>query len=176
MIQPSMRSVVPSATGSRNSKRSLACSKRRPWLRITLVGVRMSMHHLPMPEPFKLADQTVVAFAATTDPKRARVFYADTLGLPLLYEQLPFALVFDAHGTTLRVQIVNKVVPAGYTVLGWRVENIVTAAKALQEAGVNFERFPGMEQDDLGIWSSPSGAKVAWFKDPDGNTLSIGQQ
>ncbi len=75
----------------------------------------------------------------------------------------------------LRLKIVGKVVPAGYTVLGWQVPNIVAAAKALSEAGVQFERYPGMQQDELGIWSSPGGDSVAWFKDPDGNTLSISQ-
>jgi len=129
-----------------------------------------------MPRAFSLADQKIVAFVATADPKSAMAFYRDTLGLTLLAEQLPFALVFDAHGTTLRVQIVKQVVPAGYTSLGWRVDDIVVAAKALAKAGVRFERYPGMDQDADGIWSSPSGAKVAWFKDPDGNTLSIGQQ
>lgn len=64
---------------------------------------------------------------------------------------------------------------ANYTVLGWQVLDIIQTAKSLREAGVNLERYPGMQQDELGIWNSPSGAKVAWFKDPDGNTLSITQ-
>lgn len=102
-------------------------------------------------------------------------FYRDTLGLPLVSEELPFALVFDAHGTMLRVTVVEKVVSASYTVLGWQVPNIVAAAKALTQAGVRFERYSGMQQDELGIWPSPGGASVAWFKDPDGNTLSISQ-
>ena len=96
-------------------------------------------------------------------------------GVASLSEQLPFALVFDAHGTMLRVTIVKEVVSVGYTVLGWQVQNIVAAANALSQAGVRFERYSGMQQDELGIWSSPSGASVAWFKDPDGNTLSISQ-
>jgi catechol 2,3-dioxygenase-like lactoylglutathione lyase family enzyme len=129
-----------------------------------------------MSKAFTLADQKIVAFVATADPKKAMAFYRDTLGLTLVAEQLPFALVFDAHGTMLRVQIVKSVAAAPYTSLGWRVDDIVAAAKVLAEAGVRFERYPGMDQDALGIWSSPSGAKVAWFKDPDGNTLSIGQQ
>jgi len=128
-----------------------------------------------MSEAFSLGGESLVAFIATADPERAKTFYRDTLGLQLVAEQLPFALVFDANGTTVRVQVVKKVVPAGYTALGWRVTDITRAAKALIEAGVRLERFPGMEQDELGIWSSPSGAKVAWFKDPDGNVLSIGQ-
>ncbi len=128
-----------------------------------------------MTKQFRLSDQSIIGFVATSDPDRAKKFYRDTLGLRLVSEEMPFALVFDAHGTMLRVTIVKKVSPAGYTVLGWQVPNISAAAKALQEAGVRFERYQGMEQDDLGIWSSPGGGKVAWFKDPDGNTLSISQ-
>ena len=124
---------------------------------------------------FRLSDQSIVAFVATSDPDRAKRFYRDTLGLHLVSEEIPFALVFDAHGTMLRVTIVDTVVSAGYTVLGWMVPDIAAAAKALSKAGIRFERYPGMQQDELGIWSSPGGARVAWFKDPDGNTLSISQ-
>jgi catechol 2,3-dioxygenase-like lactoylglutathione lyase family enzyme len=128
-----------------------------------------------MAEQFRLSEQSIIGFAATSDPDQAKKFYRDTLGLPLVSEETPFALVFDAHGTMLRVTIVEKVVSAAYTVLGWQVPNIVAAAKALSQAGVRFERYLGMQQDELGIWSSPGGARVAWFKDPDGNTLSISQ-
>jgi len=133
------------------------------------------VHHCHMPKEFRLSDHSIVAFVATSDPARSRKFYGDTLALPLIAEQMPFALVYDAHGTMLRVTLVEKVDPAGYTVLGWNVPNIVTAAQGLTAAGVKFERYPGMKQDELGIWTSPGGAKVAWFKDPDGNTLSISQ-
>jgi catechol 2,3-dioxygenase-like lactoylglutathione lyase family enzyme len=128
-----------------------------------------------MTKNFRLHDQNMIGFVGTSDPNRARIFYRDKLGLPLVSEELPFALVFDANGVMLRVTVVPQVKVAGYTVLGWQVPDIVTAAKALSDAGVQFERYPGMEQDALGIWSSPGGAKVAWFKDPDGNTLSISQ-
>ena len=128
-----------------------------------------------MPKKFQLREQHIMAFVATCDPDRAKKFYRDTLGLLLVSEQLPFALVFDVHGTLLRVSIVKKFRPAEFTVLGWQVPNITAAAKALTKAGVQFSRYPGMDQDDLGVWSSPSGAKVAWFKDPDGNTLSISE-
>ena len=123
----------------------------------------------------RLSDHSLIAFVATSQPDRAKEFYGDTLGLSLVAEEMPFALVFDAAGTMLRVTIVAKVHPAGYTVLGWQVPDIVVAATALQEAGVRFERYPGLQQNELGIWSAPGGAKVAWFKDPDGNTLSISQ-
>ena len=128
-----------------------------------------------MASAFRLTDQPIIAFVATSDPERARQFYAGTLGLPMVSDELPFALVFDAHGTMLRVTAVKELEPAGYTVLGWRVEDIVAAAKAMAAAGVQFARYEGMGQDELGIWPAPGGAKVAWFQDPDGNTLSISQ-
>jgi len=120
-----------------------------------------------------LGSQKLVAFVAVRDPERAKVFYRDTLGLRLVSEQLPFALVFDANSTMLRVTIVGESVVAPYTVLGWDVADIAATARQLTAAGVTLERYPGMTQDDLGIWTSPGGAKVAWFKDPDGNVLSV---
>jgi catechol 2,3-dioxygenase-like lactoylglutathione lyase family enzyme len=128
-----------------------------------------------MAKKFQLREQAIMAFVATCDPDRAKKFYRDTLGLRLVSEEIPFALVFDVHGTLLRVSIVKKFHPAEFTVLGWRVPNTTAAAKALTKAGVQFARYPGMEQDELGVWSSPNGAKIAWFKDPDGNTLSISE-
>jgi len=116
----------------------------------------------------------IVAFAATSKPARARRFYRDTLGLRLVSED-GFALAFDANGTMLRVTVVKDVRAADYTVLGWQVADIVAAAKRLKKAGVRLRRYPGMGQDELGVWTSPSGARVGWFKDPDGNTLSITQ-
>jgi catechol 2,3-dioxygenase-like lactoylglutathione lyase family enzyme len=115
-----------------------------------------------------------MAFVATRDPSRAKEFYRDTLGLQLVSED-QFALVFDAAGTMLRVTTVQEVAAAKYTVLGWHVQDIVVTAKRLREADVALEHYPGMQQDELGIWTSPSGARVAWFKDPDGNVLSITQ-
>jgi catechol 2,3-dioxygenase-like lactoylglutathione lyase family enzyme len=121
-----------------------------------------------------LASSSIVAFVATTDPSRAKAFYRDVLGLLLISED-EYALVFDAHGTMLRVAIVGEIVLAPYTVLGWQVDDIDATARGLAAKGIKFERYAWMEQNDLGIWSAPSGAKVAWFKDPDGNLLSVSQ-
>ena len=119
-----------------------------------------------------LGSRAVVAFVATRDPGRARAFYEGVLGLRLVADE-PFALVFDAHGTTLRVQKLQELAPARHTVLGWLVPDIAAAVRGLSAAGVAFERFPGLPQDDLGVCSFPGGGRVAWFKDPDGNTLSV---
>ncbi len=121
-----------------------------------------------------LTSSSIVAFVATTDAARAKAFYGDVLGLKLVYQD-DFAVVFDAHGTTLRVAIVPEIVIAPYTVLGWNVDDIAKVARGLAEAGVRFERYPWMQQDELGVWNAPGGAKVAWFKDPEGNVLSLSQ-
>jgi catechol 2,3-dioxygenase-like lactoylglutathione lyase family enzyme len=116
----------------------------------------------------------LVAFVATAKEGEARAFYGDVLGLPLV-EDGPFALVFDVRGVMLRVTKVSAVEPAPYTVLGWSVPEIRAAVAGLAGRGVVFERYAGMPQDELGIWTSPSGARIAWFRDPDGNVLSLTQ-
>jgi len=121
-----------------------------------------------------LARETLVAFVATTDLDRARDFYEDTLGLALV-ERASFACVFDAGGAPLRATLVERVGAAPYTVLGWTVRDVAAAIEALAARGVAFLRYDGLEQDDLGVWRSPGGARVAWFRDPDGNVLSVTQ-
>jgi len=122
-----------------------------------------------------LASDRLVAFVPITDPDRAKSFYAEKLGLNFVSED-SFAVVFDANGTMIRLTLIPKVKPQAFTILGWEVSDIVTTVKQLQAAGVTFERYGDfMQQDDLGIWAAPGGAKVAWFKDPDGNTLSVSQ-
>src|SRR3954466_14686437 len=108
----------------------------------------------------------VVAFAATTDLERAHAFYGDVLGLRRV-DASPFANVYDAGGTSLRVTRVDRVAGAPYTVLGWTVPDLRAAIDTLAARAVAFERVPGVEQDDAGIWTAPSGARVAWFRDPD---------
>lgn len=121
-----------------------------------------------------LSSSSLMAFVATRDAEKARVFYEHTLGLRFVADE-PFALVFDAHGTVLRIAKVQEIKPAQYTVLGWIVADIAAVATGLAQQGVTFERFEGFAQDELGIWASPDGVSVAWFKDPDGNILSLTQ-
>jgi catechol 2,3-dioxygenase-like lactoylglutathione lyase family enzyme len=121
-----------------------------------------------------LGNTPIIACVATAHPEVARRFYRETLGLPLIRED-QFALTFDADGTTLRVQIVEAFTPQPFTALGWVVGDIAEAVNDLVARGVRFHRYGFMKQDDLGIWSAPSGARVAWFPDPDGNTLSLTQ-
>ena len=115
-----------------------------------------------------------VAFVATTDAGRAHAFYEHVLGLSFLADE-EFALVFDLDGTTLRVTRVDRLDPQPFTVLGWRVDSAEDSVRGLTARGVVFERYPALEQDALGIWTAPSGARMTWFKDPDGNVLSISE-
>jgi catechol 2,3-dioxygenase-like lactoylglutathione lyase family enzyme len=114
----------------------------------------------------------VTAFVTTSDPARAREFYATVLGLELT-EETPYALVFRLPGVTLRVAKAERVTPAPATVLGWTVEDLEAAMTALAERGVSFLRYDGLGQDPQGVWTSPAGARVAWFGDPDGHVLSL---
>jgi catechol 2,3-dioxygenase-like lactoylglutathione lyase family enzyme len=126
-----------------------------------------------MSQPSGLGNYNIIAFVYIVDVPRARNFYRDILGLRLVTEEPPFALVFEANGIMLRLGMAKELPPAHGTVLGWQVPEIAATVENLGRFGVRFERYEGMNQDELGIWSSPSGAKVAWFKDPDGNVLSI---
>ncbi len=117
-----------------------------------------------------------VAFLATRHPERARAFYESALGLCLLADELPFALVFDANGTMLRITPVQEHRPQPFTVLGWEVDSIEDTVRQLMAAGVEFARYPGLnDSGPLPIWTSPNGARVAWFLDPDRNVLSLTQ-
>jgi catechol 2,3-dioxygenase-like lactoylglutathione lyase family enzyme len=120
-----------------------------------------------------LGKHNLVAFVTVVDVDKARTFYRDTLGLKLVREDLPFALVFDANGIMLRVSISKQRAGVPGTVLGWDVPDIGAAVDGLVAAGVRFERYDFLKQDDQGIWTSPTGAKVAWFKDPDENLLGL---
>ena len=121
-----------------------------------------------------LTDAKLTAFAATTDAARARNFYRDVLGLTLRSED-DFALSFDAGGVELRVQKVERFTPQPFTVLGWQVTDVAELVRRLVVHGLSMERYPWLEQDAQGIWSAPSGARIAWFTDPDGNLLSVAE-
>jgi catechol 2,3-dioxygenase-like lactoylglutathione lyase family enzyme len=121
-----------------------------------------------------LGKQKIIAFVPTKDARRARAFFEKKLGLRLVSED-QFAVIFDANGTMLRVTPVGDFMPFPFTILGWEVEDIELAAKELIAKGVQFSRFDGLQQNETGIWNAPGGARVGWFKDPDGNVLSISQ-
>ena len=119
-----------------------------------------------------LTNQRLKAFVSTTQPDKARLFYINILGLKLLSED-HFGLECESNGAHLRITIVEKLTTQPFTVLGWDTTDIVSTVKRLALKGIKFEKFSFIEQDELGIWTAPGGTKVAWFKDPDGNLLSL---
>ena len=122
-----------------------------------------------------LGSHKIMAFAPTLDANKARPFYEGVLGLHVL-SQDNFALALDAHGIMLRVTNVPPgFKPQQFTILGWQVPDIVKAVSELTAKGVTFERYGFAGQDAQGIWTAPGGAKIAWFKDPDGNILGLTQ-
>ena len=120
-----------------------------------------------------LGSINIVAFVPTRDSEKARAFYEGVLGLRFVKDD-GFALVLDANGIMVRVARA-QFTPAPFTILGWQVTDIEKVVAGLHGKGVQFERFGFFEQDKLGIWTAPTGEKVAWFKDPDGNILSVSQ-
>jgi catechol 2,3-dioxygenase-like lactoylglutathione lyase family enzyme len=121
-----------------------------------------------------LGSNKLVTFVPTRDSAKARTFYEGTLGLRFIFEDA-FALVLDANGIRVRVAKTPEFKPAPFTILGWEVQGIESVVADLMKKGVRFEKFGFPDQDDQGIWSAPGGARVAWFKDPDGNILSLSQ-
>jgi catechol 2,3-dioxygenase-like lactoylglutathione lyase family enzyme len=115
---------------------------------------------------------SLIGFAAITDSARARAFYEGVLGLRFVSED-DFAVVYDAQGIELRLQKVEEFRPQPHTVLGWAVKSIDHAVRDIAAKGGRFERYTSLQQDEAGIWSAPSGARVAWLKDADGNLLSL---
>jgi len=116
----------------------------------------------------------ILGFVPTRDAELARRFYEGVLGMRLVSDD-QFALVMDAGGTTIRIVRVGEFTPAAYTILGWEVRGIAEVVARMTQAGVQMERYGFPGQGDDGIWNAPGGAKVAWFKDPDGNVLSVSE-
>lgn len=121
-----------------------------------------------------LGSADLVAFVASRDLEAAGRFYGSILRLPLRQAN-EFARVYDANGTQLRVTLVKSLAKAPYTVLGWRVTDIAQTTAELRAAGLQFKRYEEMNQDENGVWVAPGGTRIAWFGDPDGNTISLQQ-
>jgi catechol 2,3-dioxygenase-like lactoylglutathione lyase family enzyme len=131
-----------------------------------------------MPQHAGLSKNNIIGVINIVDVARAKKFYSEVLGLRLVSDEPPFALVFDANGIMLRLGMAKELPARAGTVLGWQVPDITASVRDLGQAGVKFEhfdQFPHMKQDELGIWTTPTGSKVAWFKDPDGNLLSVSE-
>lgn len=121
-----------------------------------------------------IATSPLIAFIPTRDAARARRFYEDLLGLRFVSDDA-FALIMDANGPMIRIARVGEFTPAPFTILGWHVADIHKEVAELSSKGLTFARYPHVAQGADGVWTAPGGAKVAWFLDPDGNTLSLSQ-
>lgn len=121
-----------------------------------------------------LVNYNPIAFIPTNNPEAARTFYEQTLGLTFESDD-QFAMVFRIGPTRTMLRIVRSgaFTPAPFTIFGWESNDIEQDVTALAAKGIEFLRFSFFQQDPLGVWTAPGGAKVAWFKDPDGNTLSL---
>lgn len=116
----------------------------------------------------------MVGFVMTKDYEKARAFYEGKLGFEFVSLD-QFALVMKTEQNTIRISKIADFTPLRSTVLGWEVKDIVAVAKWLVGRGVELDKYPFAQDKELGIWSAPGGARVAWFKDPDGNVLGVGQ-
>jgi catechol 2,3-dioxygenase-like lactoylglutathione lyase family enzyme len=121
-----------------------------------------------------LSASKIIGFVPTKDSQKARGFYEGKLGFQFVSDD-PFALVVKAGETMIRVVKAQDFTPTPYTVMGWEVSDIEAVVGWLQARGVAMEKYPFVEDRDRGIWTAPTGDKVAWFKDPDGNVLSVSQ-
>ena len=121
-----------------------------------------------------LATSKILGFVPMKDSARAKAFYVDVLGLEFAHED-QYAIEVHGGGSRIRIAKTENFDPAPFTILGWEVQNIDQVATTLTDRGVKFETYTWMKQNPLGIWDSPTGARVAWFKDPDGNVLSLSQ-
>lgn len=129
-----------------------------------------------MTEPAIPRDAQMSSFVCVTDRGRAKAFYSETLGLTLK-EETPFALVYEQAGRLLRISNGPDFKPQAFTVVGWVVDDIRAVAAGLIAKGIVFNRYDGMQQDEMGLWQPPGHPTtyVAWFNDPDGNVLSLNQ-
>jgi catechol 2,3-dioxygenase-like lactoylglutathione lyase family enzyme len=122
-----------------------------------------------------LASSRMVGFVPTRDSQKAREFYEGKLGFEFVSDD-PFALVVRAGDNKIRIaKVPQDFKPVAFTILGWEVQNIEAVVVWLKSRGVIFEKYPFIQDPELGIWIAPGGDKVAWFKDPDGNVLSVAQ-
>jgi len=121
-----------------------------------------------------LAQGKMVGFVPTTDYEKARAFYEGKLGFEFISLD-QYALVMSVGGHKIRIAKVPNFTPLQGTILGWEVQDIQAVASWLRDRGVTVEKYPFVQDRDLGIWTTPTGDRVAWFKDPDGNILGISQ-
>ena len=122
-----------------------------------------------------LKDAPVAAILPAADLERTKTFYMEVLGLPAPDMVAPGTLEFKCGGGT-RLLLYRREggTDADHTVAGWMVEDVAGTVEALRERGVVFEQYdmPNLKTDERGI-ATIGDEQAAWFKDPEGNILSI---
>jgi catechol 2,3-dioxygenase-like lactoylglutathione lyase family enzyme len=121
-----------------------------------------------------LSSYSLIGFLLTKDYDKARAFFEAKLGFQFVSVD-QYALAMRAGAHMIRISKVSDFTPARNTVLGWEVQDIETVVSWLKQRGVTFEKYPFIQDPEIGIWTAPSGDQVAWFKDPDGNVLSVSE-
>ena len=114
----------------------------------------------------------LVGFLTTTDYEKARAFYEGKLGFEFVSLD-QFALALRAGKNMIRITKAETFTPAQGTVLGWEVDDVKAVVLWLSSRDVVTEKYGFVPDQELGIWTAPSGDQVAWFKDPEGNVLSL---
>lgn len=143
----------------------------------TPIGTGATKGTILVPEaiPYRMLESlNLIAFLTTSRPAESKEFYADKLGLIFMGED-PSFLIFDSNGIVLRIQKAKSFTPSSQTALGWEVSDVVHQVDDLIRAGVKMLRRPGLQQDQIGIWTAPDGTMIAWFQDPDGNVLTVSE-
>jgi catechol 2,3-dioxygenase-like lactoylglutathione lyase family enzyme len=110
------------------------------------------------------------------DLDRAKEFYGGTLGLSVSENPAGLELQLGGGGTVFVYPKGEQHTAASFTILNFPVDDIEHAVDDLTAAGVEFERYDGMQQDERGIARDGGGPNIAWFKDPAGNILSVLEQ
>ena len=163
-----------SAVGSYCGLHAIKCKSDILYNFLKLVGNIFTQDNYKNKTNAMLANETLKTFVPTVKPQEAKAFYQDVLELTLVSED-SYGMNFDSGGSLLRIATVPELKPHPFTTLGWDVKDIEAVIHSLTSKGVVFEKYGFFPQDDLGIWTAPDNTKVAWFKDPDGNTLGIAQ-
>lgn len=111
---------------------------------------------------------------SVADLQQAKAFYGNLLGLETKDNPMGLLELHLAGGQNTVVYSKPNHVPATFTVLNFVVDDIEEAVKELSGKGISFEQYTGsIQTDKKGISTNPGGPRIAWFKDPAGNILSV---
>ena len=119
-----------------------------------------------------LQDASSFSGFAVDDIGSAVGFYRDTLGLEVTEQEGGLTLHLKGAGDVF-VYPKPDHTPATFTILNFSVDDVDAKVEEMSERGIEFERYEGISQDELGIARGDFGPTIAWFTDPAGNILSV---